>query len=180
MSPKNQNKIPSLDKFGILSAAWILACNDTNPIMTYKSIQKRLLLEEYNIDAIKSIINSRGELFRKRVPNSYLKRWKEQMREGQHLPTWITEEKDKSKHLEIIDKLGQEDTFISQFRSDDNDPAWVEGSPIEIIDWGLQHIERLRKTFFELRDEALKKWQLWILLFFSFTSFILSIINLFR
>lgn len=175
MFPQKQNKIPVFEQFGILAATWILACNDKNPIMTYKSVRQRLKLDMYNMEAIKTIIQSRGELFRKRVPKLYLKEWQAEMRSGKHLPTWMLEE-DRSERAKLINDLGSDDVFISQFRADDEWPS--SSSSTEIMDWGLQHIERLRKAKLEERDEIVRKWQLWVLIIVSVLNFGISIANI--
>jgi len=54
----------NLEEFDILSSVWILACNDENPIITYKGIKHRLNIEDnYNL---KKLILSRGDLFRQK------------------------------------------------------------------------------------------------------------------
>jgi hypothetical protein len=174
-----RDKIPLSEQFNILSAAWILACIDKSPIMTYRGIQHRLRLDEYDIESIKSLIQSRGELFRRRVPRSYFTQWIGDMRGGKHIPSWIRED-ERAKRADLINSLQLEDVFISQFRVNDEELRYESGFDTGIIDWGLQHIERLRKARFESREESIKKWQLWILLFFSFASLVLSIINLLR
>lgn len=141
---KKQNRVfISPDNFDILCATWILASNDQNEIMTYKGIIHRLgLKDDYDI---KKLIQSRGDLFRKGVPTSRLDEWKKDMLEGQHRPSWIQEINDKSEKEREINKLTTNDVFRSQFRTEKN----AERSPIDIIDWGLQHIERLRKAEME-------------------------------
>ena len=171
-----ENKIPLTDSYDIISAAWILACNDKNPIMTYKGIQYRLKLDDYDIQTIKAIIQGRGELFRKRVPKSYLNAWKKEMRTGHQLPTWIFEEEDKSEHNKMIDDLGLDDIFISQFRVEDQ-LSWGKTSPLEIMNWGLQHIDRLRNAKVEAYGEAIKKYELIGLIFLGIANLAISIIN---
>ena len=73
------------DVFDILSATWILACNDENPIMTYEGIRYRLNLpKDYDI---RKLIQSRGELFRRGVPYYRLRECKQQMLERKRLPS---------------------------------------------------------------------------------------------
>jgi hypothetical protein len=101
------------------------------------------------------------------------------MRGGKHIPSWIRDD-DRSKRADLINSLQLDDVFISQFRANEEELLYESGSDTGVIDWGLQHIERLRKAHFESRDEAMKKWQLWTLLFFSFASLVLSIINILK
>jgi hypothetical protein len=66
------------DKFDILSAVWVLVCNDQGSIMTYNGIKYRLKLPtDYNI---KSLVEERGELFRPGVPSERLEDWKSEKR----------------------------------------------------------------------------------------------------
>ena len=53
------------DDFDVLSATWIMSCNDENPIITYRGIAYRSGCDE---DKAKSLVRSRPELFRPGVP----------------------------------------------------------------------------------------------------------------
>jgi hypothetical protein len=78
---------------------------------------------------------------------------------GQHLPSWIRAIEDENIRREKIQSLTPDDVFRSQFRAEPK----ASRSPIEIIDWGLQHIDRLRKAGSEAREEKAKKWtNLWM------------------
>lgn len=139
------------DELDILSAIWILSCNDENPIITYEGLKYRLSLpDEYNI---KSLIQNRGELFRPCVPAKRLDEWKEQMKAGKHLPSWIKEITDKATRDAKIDEISREDVFRNQFRTKTS----AGPAPINIIQWGLEHIDRLRKAGIEAREEKTKK-----------------------
>src|SRR5713101_209512 len=81
-----------IDSYAILTATWILACNDDNPLMFYESIQERLNLPE-TFD-IRGIIQRHGELFRLGAPEYRLRDWKEQRRTGAQLPRFISKLKD--------------------------------------------------------------------------------------
>lgn len=153
------------DIFDILSATWILASNDESEIMTYEGIKYRLSLPD-NF-AVKGLIQSRGELFRKGLPRYRLREWKEAMLAGRRRPSWILDIEDPSIQKQRIEALTTDEVFRSQFRAEKDAPR----SPIEIIDWGLQHIDRPRKASMEAREESIKRWQLWAVL-------IVSIINI--
>lgn len=153
------------DIFDILSATWILACNDENPIITYEGIKYRLNLPD-NFD-VKGLIQSRGELFRKGVPRYRLNQWKEEMRAGRHCPSWIRDIEDETLQRQKIEALTADDVFRSQFRAERDTPR----SPVEIIDWGLQHIDRLRKASMEAHEASAKSWQMWLV-------FIVGVINI--
>jgi hypothetical protein len=150
-------EIKGPDELDILSAIWILSCNDENPIITYEGIKHRLGLPvDYDV---KSLVNSRGEMFRKYVTSRRLETWKQELRSGKHLPSWIRDIQDENKRKATIDALSPADVFRNQFRAGVGAPR----SPIEIIDWGLQHIDRLRKASVEAREERAKRWSsMWI------------------
>ncbi len=144
--------IAKTDDLDILSGVWIMSCNDDNPIMTYRSISHRLNLPDtYDV---KALVRSRPELFRLGILNSRLNAWKDLMKSGKNRPNWIVEIRDHDKQREAIDSLSREDVFRSQFRVEDQSPK----SPIEIVDWGLQHIERLRRAAAEEREARSRKW----------------------
>jgi hypothetical protein len=144
--------IVSSDDFDILAAIWILASNDDNPIMTYQGITYRLGLPK-DYDA-KRLVKSRPELFRSGLPAHRLKEWKAVLLTGRHLPSWIRDIQDGTTQRATIEALTSEDVFRSQFRAERD----ALKSPVEIIDWGLQHIDRLRKAFVEVREEKVKRW----------------------
>lgn len=74
------------------------------------------------------------------------------MRAGRHLPAWVREVDDEARKAATMDALSADDVFRSQFRAEADAPR----SPIEIIDWGIQHIDRLRKAGVEAREEKFK------------------------
>jgi hypothetical protein len=154
--------ITKTDELDILSGIWIMSCNDDNPIMTYRSISQRLDLDDSH--DVKAIVRSRPELFRPGILNSRLNAWKDLMRSGKSRPNWIVEIRDQTAQREAIDSINRDDVFRNQFRVEDG----AGKCPIEIIDWGLQHIDRLRKAAADERDE---KWRV-------FSSFILPLVSL--
>lgn len=144
--------IERIDDLDILSAIWILSCNDENPILTYRSIGDRLNLD--SVVDVRSLVRSRRELFRPGVLKSRLDKWKLDMQAGARRPAWIQEIGDDAERNKAIDALSEDDVFRNQFRVAPNSPK----CSLEIIDWGLQHLERLRKGAFEAREEGAKKW----------------------
>lgn len=142
-----QKSISTSTDLDTLSAIWILACNDDNPQITYDGIRFRLGLD--NDFAIKELISSRPELFRKKTSEKLLNSWKKEMRLGRKIPSWIKETENSTERTAIIEKLSISDVFRSQFRAEVDSPR----SDIEVINWGLQHIERLRKAEIETRKE---------------------------
>ena len=145
-----------VDEFDVLSAVWILSCNDENPIITYDGLKHRLGLPSgYDI---KSLIAKRGELFRKRVSDDRLQQWKNEMLAGKGVPSWIKVLNSEDDRRNAINAITAHDVFRCQFRASKN----AEKSPIEVINWGLQHIDRLRKAKLESKDVSAKQWQVWL------------------
>lgn len=167
MSNSSQNDI---DEAAILSAIWILACNDENPFLLYSSTRFRLgLPESYDLE---ELIKRHGELFRQKCPEFRLEEWKQDMLKGNRQPLWIREIKDNKERKALINSLEPKDVFRSQFRANANAPR----SEINIIDWGLEHIERLRKAEIEAREGKWKKWkEVWIPLISIFASILIAI-----
>lgn len=164
------NVTSSPDEYAVLAAIWILASNDETPLITYQSIQHRLNLP-HNFD-IRTLIRRHGELFRLGMPPSRLDKWKIEMRAGRRLPSWIREASNPDRPG-LIEALGPADGFRSQFRSDLDAPR----SAVAVIEWGLNHIERLRKAEFEARESTAKSWQMWLVFATSILGVIATIIT---
>lgn len=156
MFGKNNSEFEA-EEYGILSAIWILASKDENPIITYKSIRYRLgLPDSYDLEGL---IKKHLELFRLKAPKHRVEQWKNQLREGKRRPAWLNELENEDLKIKAIDSLNVDSVFRSQFRTKiGSDP-----SSIEVINWGLEHIERLRKIKAVARDEKLRKWkEVWL------------------
>lgn len=159
--------------FNVLSATWVFVCNDENPIVTYEGIRHRLNLDSsFNV---RSLVQSRGDLFRRGVPTHRLEEWKQDMRAGRRIPSWIQEITQESLRKQTIDALSPNDVFRSQFRAHSNSPK----SSLEIIDWGLQHIDRLRKARYEQREKSAKTWQISLTLAAVFLPLLSGIVTLY-
>ena len=169
---KNLSK-KSFDVYGFLSSVWILASNDENPIMTYEGISHRLGVN--NTPLVRSIIVDHQELFRLYVSPIQLMDWKDDMRQGKRLPGWIRE-MSKAKMEEAINDLSGEDVFRSQFRVERDAPK----TPIEVIQWGLEHIDRLRKADLEGKTTGLKFLEVWGALILSFINLVLLVLSVFN
>jgi len=168
---KNRKKhdLVQPDIFDVLSAAWVMASNDEQPIMTYEGIRQRLELSS-SFD-VRALLQSRGDLFRPGVTAARLAAWKANMIAGHHLPTWIRNIRGEEERRRTIDGLKVHDVFRSQFRVEDGAPK----SSLEVIDWGLRHIDRLRKATFEARDTTAKGWQMWLVFVTSLLSIVATI-----
>ncbi len=124
------------DPLDTLSAIWILASNDENPEISYAGLRRRLRFD----DAVdeRQLVAEHGELFRLTIPEARLGELKERFRAGKHLRSWLGEVPEGAEREQIIERLTSNDLFRSQFRAESKAPR----SPIEIVDWGLQHIDR--------------------------------------
>jgi len=155
MKKRTQCNLLEAEVFDILSATWVFACNDENSIITYEGIRRRLNLNQsYDI---REIIRSRGDLFRRGVGSRRLEAWKQDMRMGKRLPSWIREITEETQRNKTIDDITTDDVFRSQFRAEDSAPK----ASLQVIDWGLQHIDRLRRANHEDREQSVKSWQIW-------------------
>lgn len=156
MANKWEHDILQPDVFDVLSATWVMVCNDENPIITYEGIIYRMKLKP-SFD-IRGLIQTRGDLFRRGVLEWRLSAWKDRMLEGKSLPSWISEIQEESLRKKTIMELTTDDVFRCQFRVKADSPQ----ASLEVIDWGLQHIDRLRKANYEARDKSAKSWQMWL------------------
>jgi hypothetical protein len=140
------------DYYDVVSAIWILSCNDENPIITNSGVVDRLALPVgYDVS---SMIRGRRELFRPGVTRSRLERWKTQLRAGRGLPAWLQEIADPNDREQRISAISADDVFRNQFRITEDAPR----CDLTIINWGLEHIERLRKAALDARNERRQRW----------------------
>jgi hypothetical protein len=153
-SPQSSKRTPieRADDLDILSAIWILSCNDENPILTYRGIAERLGLSE-GFD-VKALVLSRSELFRPGAVNSRLSEWKKTLKSGKNRPAWIAQIRNKTDQEAAIDAITRDDVFRNQFRVETNAPK----CEIQVIDWGLNHIDRLRKSTAEDKESRSRRW----------------------
>ncbi|MGC2237894.1 MAG: hypothetical protein WA584_17165 [Pyrinomonadaceae bacterium] len=167
---KSNNSNNEVEEAGTISAIWILTNNDENPIITYYSIYNRLgLPDSYDV---RGLIKRHRELFRLKAPRFRLEQWKKQLYAGKKLPAWLTDIENIEERKKAIESLTTEDVFRSQFRT----KADSEASSIEIINWGLEHIERLRKAKIETKEGGFKKWkEVWIPLGSIFASLLIAV-----
>jgi len=150
-----------IDNLDLLSAIWILASNDDNPLISYKGIMYRLDLADEA--KLRKIIAARPELFRKGATKHRIEAWKADLRNGKNVPAWISQLKSPEDRSAAIESLSSEDVFRSQFRAHSN----AERSPIEVIKWGLEHLDRLRKAKSEQQEAVAKRWQMWLVFWVS-------------
>jgi hypothetical protein len=120
----------------------------------------RSLREGVDANHVKELIKANRPLFRPKAPTQ-LEAWKKKREEDRKFPEWLSGNTEEEK-LDALNNLEAEQTFRSQFRvgpqpkgKDYPDPA-----PVEVIEWGLQYIDRRRKAMLEFRDTTAKQWQI--------------------
>lgn len=158
-----------LEELDLVSAVWILASNDENHLLTYKGIRERLGLSA-SFD-VQGLILKRRELFRPGAPPGELEDWQSSMRKGDRLPNWIKLIKDDSLRLRTIDGLSQMDVFRSQFRPNRDSPK----SEVEVLSWGLDHIDRIRKSKVASQEASAKSWQMWLVFLVGVANIVATI-----
>jgi len=152
---KNAEDVQS-GQLDTVAAIWILASNDERPEVSYRGLRFRLRLPD-EVDE-RQLVARRGELFRLNIPESRLEELKARYREGSRLPSWLRSLPEADRAA-AINELTVNDFFRSQFRADADAPR----SAIEVVDWGLKHIDRLRSAIIEKKESRLKEWSLkWI------------------
>jgi hypothetical protein len=169
---EHRNRVVTLTKaeaYDTLAAIWVIACNDEDPIITYRGLNDRIPPDpHYDVE---DIVASRPELFRKGgVPAKRFNRWKEKMRNKP--PPWLRDIEDDSDREAAIEELRPAHIFRSQFRVKEDAPP----SPIDIIDWGLQHIERIRQARVEASSKLATKKQFNLVLAVSILNIIVTFI----
>ncbi len=112
---------------------------------------------------VRTLISNRPELFRLGANQDHIETWKQEMLRGRHLPSWIRAISPETNQKDTIEAISSDDVFRSQFRSRKN----AQRSEIEIIKWGLEHLDRLRKAKAEVGDASVKRWQMWLVFWVS-------------
>jgi hypothetical protein len=119
-------------------------------------------------------VRSHGELFRWGIPTRRLEELDEKIRQKRkdRWPQNLSEESE-SGQPEEIGPLKPDDGFRSQFRVGGGNPP---PSPIEILDWGLQHIERSREASLEARQESAMRLQLWSIIVLNVLNVLVNLL----
>lgn len=142
---------------GLVSAIWILASNDEDERISYRGLAYRLHLASESVG--RDLVTKHAELFRHGVPQRRVDSWKVKVRSSGKMPSWVRVTPEGTEREAVIDGLSPDDFFRSQFRAEED----AKRSPIEIVDWGLQHLERVYKAAAEKKEERSKRVSsLWI------------------
>ena len=158
MAKDTRPTVSTPNEFDVLSGVWIFACNDEKPIITYRGLIYRLQLQpDY---PIRELVSSRGDLFRRGVPKPRMERYKERMGGSKSMPSWLRAIPDESERMKAIDDLSPDDVLRSQFRTEKDAPQ----SDLGTIEWGLAHIDRLRKASLEAKSQKHLQLQMWLVL----------------
>ena len=161
-----------MKEFDLISAIWIMACNDEGSILTYQGINHRLQLNDKA--KVQKLIESRPDLFRLGVTQRWLDEWKEEMKKGKSRPSWIRDPEDisESERLTRIEGIIVKDVFRSQFRTKKDSPQ----SELDVVEWGLKHIDRLRKAEIEKEDTRTRSWQVWLIFCVGFVNLVATVV----
>lgn len=128
----------------IVSAAWIIASNDPIALIHYDKLKERLSLENDDFN-LKNLIARHGELFKFEGLEKDVNAWKEAMKGGEKLPPYIKRLDKGPERNKAIDEIQESDFFRSRFRNTYDAPR----SDITIINWGLEHVNRIRTLLVE-------------------------------
>jgi hypothetical protein len=159
----------ALESLDLISAIWIFSSNDENHLITYEGVRDRL-----GLDAafdVRALVATRRELFRPGAPSSEFEEWKQDMRAGNRLPGWVKSFPVGAERESAINTLSRTDVFRSQFRPYRDSPK----SDIAVLNWGLDHIDRIRKGKLAFADVNAKGWQMWLVFVASVANIIATI-----
>jgi hypothetical protein len=105
------------------------------------------------------------------VPTRRLKAWKELLGDPRHRPSWLLA-LPASERAAAIDGLTPDDCFRSQFRAEDGS----QRSGLDVIEWGLKHLDRVRTTMVKWDEGIAKSWQMWLTIGLTLTNIIVQVV----
>jgi hypothetical protein len=173
------------DSFGILSAIWIMANRDEKPLMFYEDVAYRLNRNDVQyVKKLVSERTDLFRLGVTEKRLKEWREWRRDRFENGYVPPWITRKAEaEGKIIEkVIDEIRESEVFRSQFRviskddykvqegakpkkgavasqtSVDAPPRDAVASPVdvEIIEWGLEYLDRRRKSLLEAQKADLE------------------------
>jgi hypothetical protein len=97
---------------------------------------------------LRELVRSNGSLFRRGVLENWLDDWKQRIIEKRLYPTWVRAMPE-AKREGAIRNIRSDDVFRSQFRTERE----AKPSALEVITWGLGHIDRLYQAEIDIREK---------------------------
>lgn len=140
MGKKTQLKKDSPEYFKILSAIWMISNTEECPLILYKQLYISLKISE-SID-LKGIIQDNREFFKHGSNQKELDIMKTIWKRDGLNPDYLKTSQKSEEVNNNIDKIGTDDVFKSYFRIS----GCNEKTSIEIINWGVNHIDKLQQA----------------------------------
>ena len=134
------------DDYDVLTAVWILSCQDEVPLMSYENSALRIGVP---VDELRQTIARHISLFRPGATQSQLDERKKHLLQANRFPRYLRELSPEAR-LVKINAMTRADFFRNIFRTEADAPR----PPLEVLEWGLDYIDRLRNA----RQEGVRKW----------------------
>jgi hypothetical protein len=131
--------------WGNLFATWILACNDEQPIIFYKSLAERLGCD--NTDDLREMVKNHRELFRP-MKEATLNKYKKHYMDKPHCFPKVLNTNNESVE-DAWRHITTEDAFTSQFRRKPDEKK----SSDDLRDWGVNYIQKRWDMVVKTREE---------------------------
>ncbi len=142
------------DDLAITAAIWVMSCNDESSLIPYYGLSYRLGIAD--ADA-RRLVRSRPELFLPGVPPAWLDAWKQTLGGPGTSPGWYQAIPPESRAATLAGIRGA-DAFCNQFRAEQDSPR----CSLDVLRWGVEHLELLRKAASESRRQRRDLWTHWI------------------
>lgn len=139
-------------KWGNLFAIWIMASNEKQPIMFYRSLMEKLYFK--NEEELREMISNNRELFWP-MSEAVIKFFKKHYKANHDFcPRWMSDGKTHEEIDATIDLLQSNDAFTCQFRRNVDDPRCSD----EIREWGSNYIEKKWNLEVKANEELHRFW----------------------
>ncbi len=142
------------DDLAITAAIWVMSCNDESSLIPYYALSYQLGIAD--ADA-RRLVRSRPELFRPSAPPAWLDAWKQNLGGPGTSPGWYLAIPPESRAATLAGIRGA-DAFCNQFRAEQDSPR----CSLDVMRWGVEHLERLRDRAAESRRQRRELWTHWI------------------
>lgn len=154
--PMDKYKLTDI-QYDKLISIWTFSCVTSNPKIAYESLVYRYDFQ--TIDEAKNLVKTFKEMFLPGIITSELESIKAQFQtenakddKVNDLPAWLINKGDAATREPIIQALDKDSFFSSQVRFSDTIPP----SSVEVLKWGIEHIERFRKEKKEKQEKRKK------------------------